>query len=92
MKRACEDAPAAVPWLVLAVANYTSTSIQQQRNRNRKAAALVIALVDEDERQVQRSCWGSKFLNKEIISVRKKGSMYFAFSCLAISFDGQKPS
>ena len=39
-------------------------SIQQQRNRKRKAAALVIALLDEDERQVERSCWVSNFLKE----------------------------
>ena len=49
----------------------TIQSIQQRRNHKRKAAALVVALVDEDERQVQRSCQGSRFL-KEIISVQKK--------------------
>ena len=49
----------------------TIQSIQQQRNRKIQAAALVIALVDEDERQVQRSCWVSRFL-KEIISLQKK--------------------
>ena len=66
----------------------TIQSIQQQRNRKIQAAALVIALVDEDERQVQRSCWVSRFL-KDRDSLCAKESVYFAFSCLAISSDGQ---
>ena len=66
----------------------TIQSIQQQGNRQRKAAALVIALVDEDERQVQRSCWVSRFF-KERDNLCAKQSVYFAFSCLATSPDGQ---
>ena len=42
----------------------TIQSINQLRNRKRKAVALVIALLDEDERQVQRSCWVPKFFKQ----------------------------
>ena len=66
----------------------TIQSIQQQRNRKIKAAALVITLLDEDERQVQRSCWMSRFL-KERDNFGAEESVYFAFSCLGISSDGQ---
>ena len=63
-------------------------SIQQQRNPKIKAVASVIVHVDEDERQVQRSCWVSRFL-EERDNLGAKESVCFAFSCLAISSDGQ---
>ena len=48
---------------------------------------MVITLLDEDERQVQRSCWVSRFL-KERDNLGAE-SVHFAFSCLGISSDGQ---
>ena len=67
----------------------TIQSIHQQRKRKRKAAALIIALLDEDERQVQRSCWVSKFLKQRDDLGAKERKRYYVFLCLAISSYGR---